>query len=244
MPQLQAYHRPQSVEEALELLARGGGNAAVLAGGTQLNAHLPPHVTEVIDLQAVGLDKISHGPGRLTLGAMVTLQAVVDDEEAPDLVREMAHRAGPNTFRNAGTVGGTVAGADSESEFLAALLVYDAEVTVETADGSHTMPLQAFLRDVSGNLRQGIITGVALETEGATAHARLARTPADAPIVAAVARRAGQEIRLTLCGVAPTPVLVEPEGLENLNPPADFRGSTEYRQAMARTLADRVLAEI
>lgn len=244
MPQLQAYHRPQSVEEALDLLARGGANAAVLAGGTQLNAHLPRHVTEVIDLQAVGLDRISHGPGRLTLGAMVPLQAVVDDEDAPELLREMAHRAGPNTFRNAGTVGGTVARADSESEFLAALLVYDAEITIETGDGSHTMPLQAFLRDVSGSLRQGIITGVALEKDGATAHARLARTPADAPIVAAVARRAGDALRLALCGVAPTPLLVEPENLEGLNPPADFRGSTDYRRAMARVLVDRVLAEI
>jgi CO/xanthine dehydrogenase FAD-binding subunit len=74
--------------------------------------------------------------------------------------------------------------------------------------------------------------------------ARTARTRADRPIVAAVARRTpdGQR-RLALTGVAAVPVLVAPtpDAADGLEPPGDFRGSTEYRRALAGVLARRAL---
>ena len=142
MPQLKAYHRPPSVDEALQLLARSGINTAVIGGGTYIAAHMPAQVDEVVDLQAIApLREISQSGSRLTLGAMVRLQTIVDDERVPALLREMAHREGPNTLRHAATVGGTIVGTDKESEFLAALLVYEAEVQVQTGNGVKNVPL-------------------------------------------------------------------------------------------------------
>jgi CO/xanthine dehydrogenase FAD-binding subunit len=62
--------------------------------------------------------------------------------------------------------------------------------------------------------------------------------PADRAIVAAVARRDKQgTVVVAFSGVAGVPVLAG--DTEKLEPPADFRGSTEYRKAMARILDAR-----
>jgi CO/xanthine dehydrogenase FAD-binding subunit len=177
---------------------------------------------------------------------MVRLQTIVEDTQAPALLRETAHREGPNTFRNAGTVGGVVVGANKESELLAALLVFEAEVSIRSKQGSQQVLLAEFLRDVSVALNGGIVTAVTLATTGKTASARVARTPADQPIVAAVARLAPSgQLHLALCGAANTPILVDPDKVKAaLNPPGDFRGSSAYRRQMAVVLAERVVREI
>ena len=246
MLKVRAYHRPQSVDEALQLLARTDGNSAILGGGTQLLPTLDDGAVEVVDLQAVGLDTIEHDGGRLSLGATVRLQAMVEAERLPEVLRVLARREGPNTFRHQGTVGGAVVAAGWESEFVAGLLAYEAEVTVQTTAGAATAALDDFLADPpAARDDQGILVSISLARGGQAAHACVARTPADRPIVAAIARRDGAgTIRLALSGVAATPVLVEPENVDNLVPPADFRGSSEYRKEMAAVLSARVLAQL
>lgn len=241
MPQLKAYHRPETVADALELLNREGVHTTVLAGGTRLVPTLAAAGEEVVDLQATGLDQIEQPGDRLLLGAMVRLQAIVENEKLPALLRETARRAGPNTFRNQETVGGTIVSAGPENEFLAALLVYQAEVTIQTQAATRILPLADFLRDVKAGLQGGLLTAVSLATSGETAHERVARTPEDSPIVAAAARRGPSDTYLALCGVAPTPILVGSDGLDALDPPTDFRGSSDYRKEMARILAKRVM---
>ena len=258
MRQLKKYHRPESVESALELLGRPDVRTALVAGGTYLAARLDEEVEEVVDLQATGLDQIEHYDQHMRMGATVTIQAVVDDEEAPSLLREMARREGPNTFRNQGTVGGAVARADAVrdnasgenagSEFLAALLVLEAEVTVRTASGEHQLALADFLAEApaqDGSQKKGIVTSVTLVKGGKTADARVARTPSDAPIVAAVGRRDGAgNVHLALCGVAEHPILVDPDEVENVDPPGNFRGSADYRREMASVLTRRVVGAL
>jgi CO/xanthine dehydrogenase FAD-binding subunit len=199
-------------------------------------------VDEVIDLQALALTGAAREGDQLTLGAMTTIQTVVDAAAAPALLREMAHREGPNTFRNQGTVGGAIVCADPESEFLAALLALEAEITIVTLAGDRILPLADFLAAAPAAIEGGILTWVALATSGETASERVARTPADKPIVAAVGRKTPDgRVLLALCGVAATPILIAPDQLASLIPPADFRGSSEYRREMATLLAGRVL---
>jgi CO/xanthine dehydrogenase FAD-binding subunit len=203
-------------------------------------------VDEVVDLQTVGLTDVVYTGTGLTLGAMVRLQTMVDDERAPVLLREAARREGPNTLRHAATIGGVVAGPHRDSQLLAALLVFDAEVKVQTLGDTKQISLANFIRDVPTALSGGLVTSISLATMGKTASARVARTPADQPIVAALARLDNDgEVRLALCGVANTPVLVDPDNVKAaVNPSSDFRGSREYRRQMAATLARRVMSEI
>jgi len=160
----------------------------------------------------------------------------------------MARREGPNTLRNKATIGGIIVGADPESELLAALLVYQTMVTVQSSGGRRQIALPDFLSNVPAALDGGLIIEVSLATTGQGAGERVGRTPADHPIVAAVARQDNeQQIHLALCGVAQTPILVEPDMDQlkaALNPPNDFRGSREYRRQMAVTLSKRVIATL
>lgn len=248
MAQLKGYHRAASVEEALQLLARPHITTQIVAGGTAINPRRDDSVEEVVDLQAVGLDDIEHSGNRLTLGAMVRLQSIVDNPQVPALIRDMARREGPNTFRNQGTIGGVIVHAAPESELLASLLVHEAEVEIRSASETRRLPLADVLANVSAVVNGGLVTAVSLVPTGVGAGERVVRTPADKPIVAAVARQDRQgRLRLALCGVASTPILVDPEPNQlkaRLNPPGDFRGSTEYRRQMAVTLSRRVIAAL
>ena len=47
---------------------------------------------------------------------------------------------------------------------------------------------------------------------------------------------------MAVTGVAPTPVLVDPENpTVSLQPPGDFRGDSEYRMHLVKILASRAL---
>ena len=233
MAKVKSYYRPKNVTEALQLLQRP--STTLLAGGTQLIAHLDEPI-DVIDLQAVGLNQIEVTPDTITLGAMVRLQAVVAHGEVPELVRHMGLREGPNTFRHMGTVGGVVATADPESELYAALLVHEAVVTVQTSTGEARVLLAEFELG-----ERELITAVALQRQGQTASDRVARTPADRPIVAVVGRRVGEDVMLAACGVAERPVLIKANEIDQLMLPADFRGSSDYRREMTKILMNRIL---
>jgi CO/xanthine dehydrogenase FAD-binding subunit len=115
---------------------------------------------------------------------------------------------------------------------------------VSLASGEHPrdIPLERLLDELALPAAT-IITAVTIKTSGQTAAARTARTPADRPIVAAVARRAaGGQWRLALTGVADRPVLAHLT--DSLDPPGDFRGSGEYRRALAAVLTARVLDQL
>ncbi len=242
MASIREYHRPASLDGVLTLLGREG--SVVIGGGTVVTTQPGDDPVEVVDLQALGLDTIVSENGSVTIGATARLQDVVESADVPDLLAGAARREAPNTIRNAATVGGAVATGDPDSGFLAALLVHDAVVHVAGPAGSIDVQLPDLLADRS-LLTGGIITGVTTGTGGQAAWAATGRTPADVPIVAAYARIGPDgAVRLALTGVAASPVLVEPDGIAQLDPAADFRGSAAYRKALAGVLAGRVLEEV
>ena len=234
------YRRPASLAQALELLDHL--DAVAIGGGTKVNARPPGIPIEVVDLQALHLDGIDVVDGKgLVIGAMATLQRVVESDEVPSAVREAARREQPSALRSQATIGGCVATGDSESELLATLLVHDAVVQMARHAGNEEVPLAALLAELP--LPSGtIVTAVSLDPRGVTAVARAARTRADRAIVATVARVIDGRKRLALTGVAATPILVD--GTERIHPPTDFRGSSAYRRSLAATLSARAVAAI
>lgn len=241
MKTIVAYHRPGDLDEAIALLARSDVTTTVVAGGTALNTVQLPADTEVVDIQnavAAGVER--HGD-RVVYGAMTRLTDVIEDEATPPLVAELARREGPNTLRNASTIGGTVAEGDAESELLAALLVHNATVAISGRGDAVSLP--DLFADWS-LLDRAVITSVSVEIGGETASARTGRTPADVSIVAAAGRIVAGGMNVALTGVAATPVLVDAGELSLLSPPADFRGSSEYRLELAHVLAGRVASQL
>ncbi len=237
-----AYHRPGSLEEAVALLAAEG--SVVLAGGTVLNASRLPEQFELVDLQALGLSEIRAGDGTVRMGSMVRLQDLSESDAVPVVLRDLARREGPNTLRALATIGGTVAAADPESGLLAGLLAFDGVVLLRGPQGETRMAVRELLADPS-RLEGSVITHVVVQAGGEAAFESTGRTPADCPIVTAVGRVDGRgTLHLALTGVAGIPLMVGLDELGNLDPPADFRGSVEYRRHLARVLATRAVERL
>jgi len=236
MLKVSAYKRPANLEEALLELERE--HSVVVGGGTRLAAATGMEEVVVVDLQAAGLAGVrSNGEDAAVLGAATTLEEVAASPELPEIVRAAARREQPSGLRTLSTLGGCVASADFECEFLATLLVHRATVKLAARSGTDTTSLAALLAR-PGQLAGRIITSVNIEVAGHAAVARVARTPADRAIVAAVARRDPHGTLLqAFSGVASAPVLADDPG--RLEPPGDFRGSSEYRKAMAEILGAR-----
>jgi carbon-monoxide dehydrogenase medium subunit len=243
MQMISRYHRPSDLDEALSLLGRDDPPTAVIAGGTVVVPADLAADTEVVDIQAAVGSSIVRKADRVIFEAMARLQDVIEAEATPPLLAELAHREGPNTFRNASTIGGTVAAANPESELLAGLLVHETTVTLAKPAGAAEVALPDLLanRDL---LTGGIITAVSAAIGGETASARTGRTPQDTPIVAAAGRIVAEGFRIALTGVAATPVLIDPSNLAELDPPEDFRGSAAYRKELAGVLTERVVAQL
>jgi CO/xanthine dehydrogenase FAD-binding subunit len=237
VPSILAYHRPASIDEASRLLtaperwALGGGTVVV----PEARIHRERGV-ELVDLQGLNLDSIEAEGDRLRIGAMVRVADVADEPRLPAVVREAARRELPSALRNQATVGGTLALAASESLLFAALLVHDGHLELHA---SPARPLgEGFDPSVAGDL----ILSVTIDPRGQGVLEAAGRTPADEPIVAAVARADTDGVRLALTGVAAKPIEVDPaDPTADLDPPSDFRGSSPYRRHLAAVLSARVL---
>jgi probable selenate reductase FAD-binding subunit len=215
---LQAYHRPNSIDEAVTLLRQGGPGTVALAGGTKLVASGRRDVAAVVDLRELPLAYVRTQEATLHIGATTKLQQVIDTPEmqtfASGVLAETARAVAARNLRNAATVGGTVASAGGDDPLLTALVALDATLTVY-APKSRQIPLVGFLA-----YRERLLNDSALITQislplligplGA-AYTAIGRTPRDRPILCAVARLelakgVAGNVRLALGGVAPVPV--------------------------------------
>ena len=151
-PPLFLYADPETVDDALDLLARHGDAARVLAGGQSLMPMLnfrlarPSHV---IDINRVGaLAAMSHAPGTgLRLGALVrqrTLERSTLIRAHSPLLAEAMPLVGHPQIRTRGTLGGSLAHADPASELPAVMVALDARLTLRRAAGERTIAAEDF----------------------------------------------------------------------------------------------------
>ena len=144
------YHAPESVEDAVALLAQHGDEAKPLAGGQSLVPMLALRLTRfehLVDLNRVdALTRIERSNGTLVVGAM-TRQAALERSDAADdvpLLGLAAPLIGHFQIRNRGTVGGSVAHADPAGELPAVALALDAELEVTSSSGGKRVSAMDF----------------------------------------------------------------------------------------------------
>lgn len=115
------YHRPAHLGEALELLARLGDSARIIAGGTDLLPNMkqgllnPEHVISIArlsELKGISIELNGEGaPFRLSIGAGMHLSEIEAHPDvrrfAPALAEAAAHVGGPH-HRAMGTLGGNI----------------------------------------------------------------------------------------------------------------------------------------
>jgi len=146
-----AYEEPRSVEEALDLLARYGDEAKVLAGGQSLIPLLNFRLARperLVDVNRIDeLAYIRREGGALHVGAVTRMATL---EHSPlvaarwPLLAESARLVGHPQIRSRGTVGGSVAHADPAAELPAALTALGASFHARSQRGSRTLAADEF----------------------------------------------------------------------------------------------------
>jgi aerobic carbon-monoxide dehydrogenase medium subunit len=145
------YSRPESLDEALGLLAEYGPDAKVLAGGQSLLPLLSMRLiapARLVDVNRLAeLAYIRSGPDAVRVGALARHTAVLRDagarEHQPLLAEALAVIAHP-TIRNRGTSVGSLVHADPAAELPAVLCLLGGSVTVASATGQRSVPAEDF----------------------------------------------------------------------------------------------------
>ncbi|MCS6825451.1 MAG: FAD binding domain-containing protein [Caldilinea sp.] len=259
---IQAYQRPPTPEQALALLSQAAGQAAPLIPRPRVPDEVFPPAPTVVDLQALPWVYISREPTTLRLGANTPLQTLVDNAAvaavADGILRQSAELAAPRTLRNLATLAGAIEGAaEGPPELLLSLLALNATATVQSAEGVKQLALRNY-RPTPGALLVEVTVELGAARRGALA--RVARTPMDRAIVAVVVVVDALQACAAVAGAAPQPIVVETALVDaSLNaaidalveavvaqaaPVGDYRGSAEYRLAMAGVLTRRALENV
>lgn len=216
-------HRPETLAEALALLAEHAEDGKVLAGGQSLvpllNFRLarPEHV---IDLGRIGaLAALRRTGHELLIGAMVTYHQAERSPavaEAAPLVAAAIPNIAHQAIRNRGTVGGSIAHGDPAAELPAVALALDAEIVAVGLGGTRRIPAREFFLAnlVTALQPDEILTGISVrpaEPGTGAAFEEVGRRQGDFALVGAGAqirlRPDGvvDEARIALTGVSPTP---------------------------------------
>ena len=141
------YEAPETVAEALDLLAEHRDEASVLAGGQSLIPLLALRLARpavLIDINGVAeLSGVSAADGWVTIGAM-TREYVAEESatvaERVPLLAAALPLIGHEAIRSRGTVGGSLAHADPAAELPAVARALDAEFVVRGPSGERVIP--------------------------------------------------------------------------------------------------------
>ena len=223
--------------------------AKVLAGGQSLvpllNFRLarPQHL---VDINRIGgMDRIYERDGGVAVQALARQAEVEDSQHAARVcpllvaaVRLVAHRV----IRNRGTVCGSLAHADPASELPAVLLALGGHVIARSVRGERLIAAeQLFVGVFETALAPDEVLVEAWFPEIIDKHAILEESRRHGDFALAGVVRAGGN--LALFGVAPTPVLADPQNpAAGLEPSGDLEASPEFRRHLVRVLTEKAFA--
>jgi carbon-monoxide dehydrogenase medium subunit len=146
-----AYHRPDTVAEATQMLAEFGDGAKILAGGQSLVPMLAMRLTyfeNLIDISRVEeLKNIELRDDGLSVAAGTSHALVgMDDEvaESVPLLTLSTPYIGHFQIRTRGTLGGAIAHADPAAEYAAVALTLDATIDAASARERREIPAAEF----------------------------------------------------------------------------------------------------
>ena len=213
------YAQPETIDEAIALLAEHGDDARVLAGGQSLVPMLNLRLIDaavLIDISRLAaLGAIRDLGSSIEVGAAVTQNTLM---AWPGLATKLPLVAAALPFvghfqtRNRGTVCGSIAHADPSSELPLALAVLGGEVVLRSRRGDRVLPASAFQKDMLTTARAAdeLIVAVRFPVTGArgVAFREVARRHGDFAIIAiAAVMEADGAARLGVGGMAGRPLV-------------------------------------
>jgi carbon-monoxide dehydrogenase medium subunit len=220
-----------------------------------------------------GLAGVTAGAGGLTIGALTTYRALQHDPRIASALPAMTDALAvlaDQQVRARGTVGGCVAHGDPAADLPAVLLALDARLTLTSATGTRSTPLDSFLQGIFATdlSEDEIVTAITLPaaTAAGSAYEKFEQPASHLPLagVCAAVTMAGEVItsaRVAVTGVAarpfralgtertllsapPTPGSIAAAAAEvpaGVRPLSDQHASGPFRLHLAEVLTRRAL---
>lgn len=260
------YQRASSVDEALDLAARGGEDAKFLAGGhsllplMKLRLAVPEILVDIGRLRE--LSYIRDDGSHIAVGALTSHDELARSgllaSELP-LLAHAAGQVGDPQVRHRGTIGGSLAHADSAADLPAVILALDATMVARGPSGSREIGAGEFFRGLfESALQPGeLLTEIRIPKPQAAGWSfqKFTKRAIDWAIVG-VAVQGGS---VALVNMGPTPLRASAveravaagagprdaaaHAAEESSPPEDINAGRGYREHLARVLVARALEE-
>lgn len=216
------YTVPETLDQAIALLAKHGDDAKILTGGHSLIPMMKLRLAQpelVVDLRKIhSLVEIAVEGSELCIGAAATHAAIEQSarvRESCPLLVETAGQIGDLQVRNAGTIGGSVVHVDPAADWPAAMLAAGATMVLLGPDGERRLTAEDFF---TGPLESAIGTAeiltavrVPVVAQGGGASYQKQAQSASGFAIAGVAVQLSVEdtaiasVRVGITGVAATP---------------------------------------
>ena len=244
------YRRPDTLEEALSLLADNAGEAQVLAGGQSLMPTLNMRLSSpgmLVDINRIaGLQGITDRGDAIHIGALVRHREVAESgliaSRVPLVASAMTHVA-HMAVRNRGTTCGSLALADPSAEMPAVAVLLNATIHLESKAGARDVSARDFFQGLYATDRgdDEMITGVTFPCAADDEHfhfQELSRRHGDFAIVGIAVRgrsRNGriQDIEAVVFGSEPAPLLSMATAAMSVGPDTPDTALREMAHAIA-----------
>lgn len=259
------FVRAGSVDEALAALTEHGDEAKLIAGGhsllplMKLRLAIPGVLIDVAGLHELSYVKVDGDD--VAIGAATRHYELQASSVAKDEVPLLAHVAGlvgDPQVRHRGTIGGTVAHADSASDIPTALLALDAKIIAQGPNGKREIAATGFYLGFFETVLEPdeMIVEIRVPKLGSSVgwgYEKFVRRDNDWPIVAvaavngkvALANMAGTVMRAAATEQAlSSGASIEDAAAvahEGTSPSSDMHADADYRHHLARLLTGRAL---
>ena len=263
------FKRASSASEAISLISQYGDEAKFLAGGHSLIPLMKLRLAQPTMLIDIGritdLSYIKDGGDHIAIGALTRHMDVEKSDLLKNHVPLLAHAAGhvgDAQVRHRGTIGGSLAHADSASDLPATTLALGATYVVQGPNGQREIAAKDFYK---GFLESALAPDEMLveirvpKTTGGWSFQKFNRRAQDWAIVGVAAWKNGKDSGVALVNMGSTPILATSvsaalasgasidEAAElaaaEAEPQSDLNASSDYRAHLAKVLVRRALEE-
>ena len=257
-----SYHRPASVDEAVQLL-QSSDDGTLLAGGHTLIPTLKQRLaspSDVIDLGGAGLGGISVSGDAVTIGAGTTHAEVAGSSDVAGAIPALALLAGhigdPHV-RARGTIGGSVANNDPSADYPAACVALGATIVTNereiAADDFFTGMFDTALNE------NEIITSVVFPVAAKAGYSKFPNPASRYAMVGVFVAQTSDGARVAVTGAGSSVFRVPdmesalggsfaPDAVAGISIPADdlnsdIHASAEYRAHLVTVMAKRAVEQ-
>jgi len=256
------YHKPNSISEAVALLANGS-EGRPMAGGMSLLPTMKQRLAApeaLIDLSGIAtLNGIGVGADLITIGAVTRHVDVARSETVAKVLPALAQLAGgigDPAVRNRGTIGGSLANNDPAADYPAAILALGATIVTNMREIAADLYFRGMFETA---LEPGeLITAVKLPVPLAAGYAKMPNMASRFALVGVFVAKFASGVRVAVTGAAPAvfrvpafeaalskrfePEAVNGHGVDSSGLSSDIHAEAAFRAHLVSVMAKRAVA--